>query len=144
VLAGCSQGLPVPPPEPQPTGSAYFACANLKAALPEQVLGHNTTATEPWSSLTTAWGNPAIVLRCGVPAPAALTPTAQLVTIDDVAWFPEPLERGYLFTTYGREVNVEVSVPSEYSPEADALTEISRSVAETIPAAAPSPSPSAS
>ena len=141
ALSGCSRGVPVAPPEPQPSGSAYFACANLKADLPEQVLGNNTTATTPWSSLTTAWGDPAIVLRCGVPAPAALTPTSQLITIDGVAWFPEQLERGYLFTTYGLSLNVEVSVPSAYAPEADALTEISRSIAESIPAASPSPSP---
>lgn len=141
LLAGCSRGLPVPPPEPQPSGSAYFACANLKAQLPERVLGNGTTATTPWSSLTTAWGDPAIVLRCGVPAPAALTPTSQLITIDGVDWFPEQLERGYLFTTYGLSLNVEVAVPSAYSPEADALTEISASIAETIPAASPPPSP---
>ncbi len=74
------------------------------------------------------------MLRCGVGVPAALTPTSQLLTVDGVDWLPEKLTAGYLFTTVGRSVNVEVSVPSAYSPEADALADLSPAVAAAIPA----------
>ncbi|MGD9955807.1 MAG: DUF3515 domain-containing protein [Candidatus Nanopelagicales bacterium] len=134
ALTGCSRGLAVPLPDPLPEGSAAYACADLTSSLPEQLLGQNVVATDPQSALINAWGDPAIVTRCGVPTPAALTPTSQLLTVDGVDWLPEQLERGYLFTTVGRSINVEVSVPDAYSPEADALVDISAAVRETIPA----------
>ncbi|MFN8169986.1 MAG: DUF3515 family protein [Candidatus Nanopelagicales bacterium] len=143
VLAGCSRGVPVPPPEPPPEGVAAYACAQMKGLLPALVLGHPTTATTPTSTNTQAWGDPAIVLRCGVGVPAALTPTSQLITVNGIDWLPEQLERGYLFTTVGRTPVVEVSVPDAYTPESDALVDLSRAVS-TLPVATPSPSPSSS
>lgn len=134
-LTGCSRGLAVPLPDPLPEGAAAYACANLKSNLPDEVIGQTVTALDPRSSFTSAWGDPAIIVRCGVPTPAALTPTSQLITIDGVDWLPEQLERGYLFTTVGRELNVEVSVPDAYAPEADALVDINPAVAEAIPPA---------
>jgi len=135
ALTGCSRGLAVPLPDPLPEGAAAYTCADFTSSLPEQVLGQNATATDPQSALVNAWGDPAIVARCGVPEPAALTPTSQLITINGVDWLPEQLERGYLFTTVGRSLNVEVSVPDAYSPEADALVDITPAVLEAIPPA---------
>lgn len=135
ALTGCSRGLAVPLPDPLPEGAGAYACANFKSNLPDEVVGQTVTAVDPRSSFTAAWGDPAIVVRCGVPVPAALGPTSQLITVDGVDWLPEQLERGYLFTTVGRELNVEVSVPDEYAPEADALVDISPAVAAAITAA---------
>jgi hypothetical protein len=125
ALAGCSSGLAVSPPNPPPTGAAAYACSAIHGQLPDSVAGQNVTATTPKSPLTSAWGTPSIVFRCGVGTPAALTPTSQLLTVDGVDWLPEKLTAGYLFTTVGRAINVELSVPSAYSPEADALADIS-------------------
>ena len=133
-LTGCSRGLAVPLPDPLPEGAGAYACANFKSNLPDEVVGQTVTAIDPRTSFTSAWGDPAIVVRCGVPVPAALEPTSQLVTIDGIDWLPEQLERGYLFTTVGRELNIEVSVPDEYAPEAEALVDISPAVAEAIAA----------
>jgi hypothetical protein len=134
TVTACSSGLPVSPPDPLPTGAAAYACSTLHGRLPDEVSGQTVTATEPQSPLTSAWGTPSIVLRCGVGVPAALTPTSQLLTVDGVDWLPEKLTAGYLFTTVGRAVNVEVSVPSAYTPEADALADLSPAVAAAIPA----------
>jgi hypothetical protein len=132
VLGGCSAAVEAPIPTPLPSGADYL-CAALKGALPDEVLGQTTTATKPTSSFATAWGDPAIVVRCGVPDPQALTPTSQLLTVDGVDWLPEQLTSGYLFTSTGRTINVEVSVPAAYAPEASALPEISPAVAGVIP-----------
>ena len=134
-LTGCSRALPVPLPDPLPEGAGAYACANFKGNLPDEVVGQTVTATDPRSSFVSAWGNPAIVVRGGVPTPAALSPTSQLVTVDGIDWLPEQLEHGYLFTTVGRELNIEVSVPDAYSPEADALVDISPAVADAVPVA---------
>jgi hypothetical protein len=141
LLAGCSRGVAVPVPDPAPEGAAAYACAELKSRFPALVLGRPTTATTPTSSYTSAWGDPAIVVRCGVPVPAALTPTSQLITVNGIDWLPEQLERGYLFTTVGRAPAVEVSVPDAYRPESDALVDLAPAVAG-IPAASPSPTTS--
>jgi hypothetical protein len=56
------------------------------------------------------------------------------------------LTQGYLFTTVGRVLNVEVSVPDHYSPEADALTDLGPVITALDPkvGAAPSASPTSS
>ena len=134
LVGGCSAAVEAPIPSPLPPGADYL-CAAFKGALPDEVLGQTTTATKPTSSFATAWGNPAIVVRCGVPEPDALIPTSQLLTVDGVDWLPEQLTSGYLFTTTGRTVNVEVSVPAAYAPEASALPDISPAVDAVIPLA---------
>lgn len=78
-----------------------------------------------------AWGEPAIVLRCGVPKPAALTATSRCDEVDGVGWFAEQVPGGYRFTTIGRSVYVEVSVPSDYAPEANALVDLAPAVSRT-------------
>jgi hypothetical protein len=135
VTTACSAGLPVAPPNPPPQGAAAYTCSAVHGKLPDEVDGHSVTATTPRSPYTSAWGSPSIVFRCGVPTPAALTPTSQLITVNGVDWLPEQLTGGYLFTTVGRSVNVEVSVPEAYSPEADALVDISPAVAALDPVA---------
>lgn len=95
--------------------------------------GQALRETGPESSLTAAWGDPAIVVRCGVPRPAALEPTSQLTSVNGVDWFAEELTGGYLFTTYGRQTYVEVSVPADYAPEIAPVTELTTAVAATIP-----------
>lgn len=142
VVSSCSSGVAVDPPSL--SGPAAYACAALHGRLPDEVVHQTVTATEPQSPYTQAWGSPAIVLRCGVPAPSALTPTSQLVTVDGVDWLPEQLADGYRFSTVGRAITVEVTVPSRYAPEADALADLSPVVASADPAtgATPSASPS--
>lgn len=68
---------------------------------------------------TAAWGDPAIWVRCGVPAPAGFG--TGLIEIDGVAWFPVQLTNGYRFTANTGAGYVEVTVPGNYAPEADVL-----------------------
>ncbi len=143
ALTACSRGVSVTVPSPAPEGAAAYACAELKGRLPALILGKPTTATTPTSTYTSAWGDPTIVLRCGVAMPAALTATSQLLSVNGVDWLPEPLERGYLFTTVGRAPVIEVSVPDAYQPESDALVDLSDAVAG-VPVSSPAPSPSSS
>lgn len=71
--------------------------------------------TTPDSRSVAAWGDPAVVARCGVGAPG---PTdVECVEVDGVGWIPESLSDGIRFTTFGTEPAIEVLVPATYSPE---------------------------
>jgi hypothetical protein len=132
VLAGCGDSTVAIIP-PAPTGAAATACQALDQKLPETVDGTKGSLTDPRSPYTAAWGD--ITLSCGGAAPT-VSPTAQLVTVDDVDWYPEPLPQGGTrFTTVKRVATVSVSVPANRQPEADALVDVSPAVAATVPAA---------
>jgi len=131
LLAACSNELPIDPPQPAPEVAAV--CQQLNQALPDQVEGEIPRETEPTSDLTAAWGSPPIVLRCGVGQPAAFQPTSEVATVDGVDWFPEELPEGYVFTTWGRTVNVEVTVPDDYAPEVNPLVDLAPAIKVTIP-----------
>jgi Protein of unknown function (DUF3515) len=134
VAVACAPGRPgaadVAPPVV--TGPATEACRRLGAALPGRLDGLDRRRTKPASPLTAAWGDPPVVLRCGVPRPAALRATSQLVVVNDVDWFPEERDEGYVFTTSGRVANIEVTVPAEHRPEADVLVDLAGPVRSQV------------
>ncbi len=145
AVAGCSHGdgtgaVAVPRP---PAATARL-CRALHGVLPRKVDGLTLRATRPASDLTAAWGSPAIVLRCGVPAPDVLTPgnahynpTADTAEIDGVDWLPQTLsDGGARCTTTLRKAFVEVTIPGKYTgPDEDisSLTDLATAVARTIP-----------
>jgi hypothetical protein len=88
-------------------------CRRLHHALPPAVDGRDSRDTEPASTRTAAWGDPPVVLRCGVRRPAGLTPTSEVIEVDGVAWFLAEREGAFVFTTVGRRPYVEVRVPAE-------------------------------
>ncbi len=130
VLTSCSDSVDVQPPSTQP--EVANVCADLIDALPAEVEKQPARDTEPESDLTAAWGSPPIVLRCGVAEPAAFKPTSQLTSVNGVHWFPEKRDDGYLFTTWGRIVRIEVAVPSTYSPEVNPLVDVAHAIKTTI------------
>jgi hypothetical protein len=128
VLAGCSPGAtPVPVPSPAPEVAA--ACTQLVQALPAKVLDQKRRKTTPESALTTAYGDPPIEITCGVAPPAGMAEAqSQCFQVNGVGWFAKQVQNGYIFTTIGRSLYVEVAVPSKYSPEANALTDVSDAI----------------
>ena len=131
LVTSCSGSVDVAPPELDDSSASAVvdACAALTDELPDRVVDQPPRSTTPDSPLTAAWGDPAILLRCGVPRPPALTATSQLVSVNGVDWFAEELTAGYVFTTVGRSPYVEVTVPDDYAPEIAPVTELSAAVA---------------
>ncbi|UGQ14147.1 DUF3515 domain-containing protein [Yinghuangia sp. ASG 101] len=129
-------------PKP-PFDSIKSMCKDLDKQLPDQVLGHDARKTVPASNLTAAWGNPAIVLRCGVPMPVSLrpddpnyAPEQNAIGVDGVRWTFEFLGegKGVRLTTLHREVNVEVTVPAAYAEPGGVVTAFADAVKRTVPA----------
>ena len=96
-------------------GYAGTGCDAASGAWPKRVAGRDRVDTSPASARTRAWGDPAVVARCGLPA---LGPTTdECLDVDGVGWVVERLSDGARFTTFGTDPAIEVLVPSAYAPE---------------------------
>ncbi len=126
------EDLPVLPVEvPPPTAEADAACPALIQALPLDLLGEPARLVDSDSPYVAAWGDPPVVLVCGVPQPEALVPGEGLITIDGVTWFVEQSEEATTWTAVDRAVPVEVTLP----PDVDSapVTVLSGPIGETLP-----------
>lgn len=79
---------------------------------PADVSGRDRVATTPDDPSVAAWGEPALIARCGLDA---LGPTTDdCVTVDGVDWVVRSLSDGSAATTYGRDPALEVLAPAAY------------------------------
>jgi hypothetical protein len=103
MLTGCSTTVHL-----EPAADANNpACANVSVLLPDAVGDLDRLWTD--AQATGAWGDPTVVLRCGVepPAPSALVCT----TLGGVDWLVlEQEEERQRLVTYGRDPAIEVSI----------------------------------
>ena len=85
-----------------------------------------------------------MVLRCGVPRPAALRPTSVCFEVNDVGWLAtsdgralrgdRPVDGTVTFTTIGRAAYVEVRVPDDGERSSVApLTDLAAPIRAAIP-----------
>ncbi|MGH3343379.1 MAG: DUF3515 domain-containing protein [Carbonactinosporaceae bacterium] len=132
ALPACAPGA-VPVAVPRPSGGPAQACRALHAALPPVVDSQDQRDTRPASRGTAAWGDPAIVLRCGVPRPRGLTRTSQLAVVNGVEWYTKRHAGGYRFTSTGRVARVQVTVPGVYAPEVNPLVDLAAPVSRAVP-----------
>jgi hypothetical protein len=113
-----------------PDAGADPACTTMADRLPSRLLDHGRVATSQASPAVAAWGDPAIIWRCGVTPPGPTT--RDCIAVNGIDWVVQPLDDGTGFVTYGRDPAVQVLVPDDYAPETFALTALSAAVA-TVP-----------
>ncbi|WP_404383896.1 DUF3515 domain-containing protein [Knoellia locipacati] len=125
VLSGCSSAVEIAP-APLATGDV---CRAVASAWPTKV-GDQERREVSDASAGAAYGDPAIIARCGV---AALGPTTNdCIEVDGMGWVAEGLSDGTRFTTFGREPAIEVLIPKDYAPEPLLLPAFT-AVAEKLP-----------
>lgn len=100
------------------------ACRALVDALPDTLADHERVDVTGDTAYGAAWGDPAIVLTCGVGRPAGLTDTSTCVNKDRTGWFvPDDvlLSDDQTLDVTATEMNyrprVELFVPGEYRPD---------------------------
>ncbi|WP_114855694.1 DUF3515 family protein [Brachybacterium sp. YJGR34] len=135
VLTSCAAVQVPPGPEAQDP-----LCADIVLGAPEQVLGMEKVETS--SQGTVAWGHgeDTVVMRCGVTPPGPTTD--QCTTLADgngteVDWIVRELEDGvFLYTTYGREPAIDVTVPLSAAPDqpSAAALDLTQVITRTIEA----------
>jgi uncharacterized protein DUF3515 len=125
---------PVTVPAPPPNPAADAPCTKLLSALPI-TLGDLPSRPAPstWTYVV-AWGDPAVVLRCGVPRPTALRPaSADLdIAINGVLWLAAQHNDKTVWTSVDRAAYIEVTVPKSYAQPP--LGPISNAITKTLPA----------
>jgi hypothetical protein len=135
LSAGCSDTVSVN--APPLSGADARACRALIRALPDSVADQRRRPVDDDDGYAAAWGDPAIVLRCGVPKPRGFDKFATCQVTNGVGWFiPDSQIQGdrvdVLMTTVDRRQNVEVAIPSDYFPPATAMVDLAAAVKRTI------------
>jgi len=136
-LAGGCSGGEVPVDAPALTGAAAKACGKLVRSLPQTVSDQSRRLVDPGQAYGAAWGDPAIVLRCGVRQPKGLDRFATCQETNGVGWFVpeeqiEDQSADVLMTTIGFAQNVQVRVPAQYRPPAAAMVDLGDAIKQAI------------
>jgi hypothetical protein len=127
TLTACSSAVFVQAP------TKSEPCKAVLAGAPISLLDELQRETTPGDAAAIAWGDPPIVMACGVdPRPTA---NAQVIAIEGVEWIAESVDEGVdegtVFTTFNRTPVVQLRVPSTYRPEIDAVSALSALIDES-------------
>ena len=101
--------------------ASHPVCADIVLGAPPEVLGMERQETS--SQGTAAWGSgeDTVAMRCGVTPPGPTTDTCTRLEDGsgiEVDWIVRELEDGgFLYTTYGREPAIDVTVPRSAAPD---------------------------
>ncbi len=124
-------------PSPPNAATQQAACTRVLEKLPVSLgkLAPRTVHTA--ASTVVAWGEPAVVLSCGVARPKALHPgsSTEFVAGGELSGpYYDVTKRGNanVYTTVDRAAYVAVTIPSKYQG-ADYLPPLSRAIAAALP-----------
>jgi hypothetical protein len=135
ATSGCSGAVGVD--APRLSGAAARDCRARVDALPDRVADLDRRDVDTGGGYGAAWGDPAIVLRCGVGRPAGFDAVSQCQTANGVDWFiPDDQLRGQrvdtTMTAVGRSRTVEVRVPAQYLPPVAAMVDLGPALKRTL------------
>jgi hypothetical protein len=130
---------PVPVDTPDVTPAADLACPVLMGQLPLELAGESSRLVQSDSPFAYAWGDPPVVLVCGVDPPAGYVVGVQGILINGVEWFVDTTDpETVVWTTVDRTVPVQMRVP--VSTDSALVTAASTIIATALPYTAPTPS----
>jgi hypothetical protein len=131
--------LPVLPVEvPAATPEADASCPALMGRLPVELAGESSRRVKSDTPYAYAWGDPAIVLICGVDRPAGFVVGVSAIQINGVQWYVDTDDPDTtVWTTIDRPVYVQVSLPS--SVDSAPVTALTTQIAAALPYREPTP-----
>ncbi len=96
-------------------GHADPLCAKVADLWPDKVAGQERRSVSTNGGTEAAWGDPAIIARCGVTSPGA---DENCVEANGIDWIYSELSDGASFVTFGRTPAIQVLVPKTYAGDA--------------------------
>ena len=117
-------------------------CTKVLAQLPLQLgtLDQRIVHPKPDTPFVVAWGNPAVILRCGAARPKSLHPgsSTQYIqvagTVPDAPYYDVTSTDGdEVYTTVDRAAYVSITVPTKYQG-ATVVPPLSDAIAKALPA----------
>ena len=138
TLTACADE-PITLDSPQVSAEDLAACNAFIDDVPRRLDGEERRKVNPANSLGAAWGDPAIIVRCGVGVPAEFDQLAHCEVANDVGWFvPDDViadqDADVTFTAVGYRPIVSVEMPHEYRPEGGAavIAELAQTVQDNL------------
>ncbi len=129
---------PLPVAVPPVTPEADEFCPAVMSTLPLDLAGEQSRPVESDSPFAYAWGDPSVVLICGVDRPAGWTVGASAIQINGVQWYVDTSDPDTtVWTTVDRPVYVQVSLPA--SVDSAPVTELTAGLAQALPYQEPRP-----
>ncbi|WP_169799315.1 DUF3515 domain-containing protein [Nocardioides jensenii] len=124
VATGCSGAVEIDSPDVD--GATRATCEDFLDALPDTLAGEKSEEVSPDDALGRAWGDPPIVVTCGVDKAEGFTPYSSCWETNGVGWYvpddqvSDPTA-DIVATTIGWTPRVEIRLPGELRPP-DAVT----------------------
>jgi hypothetical protein len=134
LLGGCGVGS-VDVGGAAPAADDREACRSLLDAVPATLADQPSRETDPVDGWGAAWGDPAIVLRCGVGPPDGFDAVATCTTVEGIDWYvpdsePEEAYGDVTITVVHREPVVEVRLPAQHWPPAATMVDLADTIRE--------------
>nr|WP_281363361.1 DUF3515 family protein [Nocardioides perillae] len=142
TLVGCGGPVELGAPPELPRADAA-ACADLLAALPDTLGDLERRDVEPAAARGAAWGDPAVVLTCGVGVPEGFDAFSPCEEADGVGWYAAPVAAyedptaDVVLTTVTAEPRLRLEVPGSQRPPAGYLSRLAPLVREHLRATGP-------
>ncbi len=133
------EDLPVLPVEVPPvTPEAEASCPALMSTLPLELAGEPSRRVDSDTPYAYAWGDPPIVLICGVDRPAGFVVGVSALQINGVQWYVDTSDPdSTVWTTVDRPVYVEITLPAEV--DSAPVTALTPEIAAALPYLEPRP-----
>jgi hypothetical protein len=112
-------------------GATSAGCAALDAALPATVDGHARRALVAAEPGVAAWGEPPVVLRCGIGDPEELTCSSALTVINGVSWLELSDSGTTTYIAVDRSVRLAVSLDD--SVGIGAIQALANTIGDVLP-----------
>ncbi|WP_346619695.1 DUF3515 domain-containing protein [Blastococcus montanus] len=125
---------------PPVTAEAEAHCPALMANLPLELAGETSRRVQSDTPYVYAWGDPPVVLTCGVERPAGWTVGASAIQINGVQWHVDTSDpEATVWTAVDRPVYVEMRLPA--GVDSAPVTALTVPLAEALPYREPDPGP---
>lgn len=135
TLSACSNAVEVDSPDLNRADRT--SCDHLLEELPDELDGLERIDVTPDGAPALAWGDPAVVVTCGVTMPEDFDEMSPCEEINGVGWFVRPEEyadndSALDMTSIGFYPAVRLLVPAEQRPPAGFLVAVSDAIKESL------------